>query len=276
MADFANIITLVSGNLPGENRADTLRGRGTGGTDRRRCRCGGRAGPHHRCAAGRDGWLEPQPHREPRPVQCCLPGGGRAGGPTGPAEAHHPDPARPHPILPRPSALEHLERPGIQPRFRGVQSRRAPQHLPQSAVVPGSEKGADADQRRRVRHREGLAARQPGPDGQARSRGSVRDRRLEPPARSKLLDQGCARRRDGLAARRHRVHAGGHAAGVPARLAARAAPHPIQHPRRRNDRGWIRAVRWVRGTDRGRQRDRAVSRRRAPLLRGPRVRPRDR
>src|SRR5439155_100340 len=71
-------------------------------------------------------------------------------------QAHDPDPARAHPILPRPSALEHQERPGVQPRFRWVQSGRAPQHLPQSAAVPGGQEGADADQRRRLRHREGL------------------------------------------------------------------------------------------------------------------------
>src|SRR5437870_2149657 len=91
MADFANIITLVSGNLPGENRADTLRGRRTGGTDRRRCRCGGRAGMGHRRSPDRHGGPGSRPI-EPAALQRGLPrrrGSVRA---TRPAGARHPDP----------------------------------------------------------------------------------------------------------------------------------------------------------------------------------------
>src|SRR6266513_668306 len=80
MAEFTNIVTLVTGTILGENRAHTVRGRGADPTRRRRRRHGRRAGMGHRCAPHRPG----RPRSRPWKPAALQPGGPPLGGPSRP------------------------------------------------------------------------------------------------------------------------------------------------------------------------------------------------
>src|SRR5207302_567252 len=144
----------------------------------------------------------PGPLGESGALQRRLRRGARSGRPAWPAPGDDPDSAGHHSVPARSPPPLHGS--GLSPRLRAVQSDPSGQHAPQPADLPRGEKGPDADQRRRVRNRPGLVARQSGRDGETRAGRSARVRGLEPVAQPGVRDQGGARQRAGVAALRSR------------------------------------------------------------------------
>src|SRR5439155_1434282 len=91
MAEFTNIVTLVTGTILGENRAHTVRGRGAARTRRRRRRRGRRAGMGHRRPPHRPGWPRARPGKLAA-LQRRLPGRAGSSRATWAPQAPDPDP----------------------------------------------------------------------------------------------------------------------------------------------------------------------------------------
>src|SRR5437016_14270643 len=95
MAEFTNIVTLVTGTILGENRAHTVRGRGAARTRRRRRRRGRRAGMGHRRPPHRPGWPRARPGKLAA-LQRRLPGRAGSSRATWAPHAHDPDRSEEH------------------------------------------------------------------------------------------------------------------------------------------------------------------------------------